>query len=71
MHDPVRYVSLAQFWLAHAVHTVFEVPKHPPLLYLPEAHEAQVLHEKPLRVPPQVPTLYWLLLQLMLLHAVQ
>ena len=48
-----------------------DVPEQPPLLKLPDAQLAQVLHEKPLVVPEQLPIRYELAAQFWLLHVLQ
>jgi hypothetical protein len=55
LQAPLRYFPRAQFTLEHAEHAVVEVPEHPPLLYLPDAHDAHVLHWNPFVVPLQDP----------------
>ena len=44
LQDPLRYFPLAQFRLAHGEQTALVVLEHPPLLYLPVPHDAQVEH---------------------------
>ena len=59
--------------LEQVVHTVLDVPEHPPLLYLPAPQVAQVEHEKPLLVREHDPARYLPVAQLMLeqvVHAV-
>ena len=62
-HDPVRYCANPQLMLLQTEHAVFKVPEHPPLLYLPEAHVAHVLHWNPFVVPLQDPLRYFPLAQ--------
>ena len=59
---------MPQFWLEHVEHAVFEEPEHPPLLYLPDAHEAHLLHWNPFVVPLQDPLRYCPLAHVALLH---
>ena len=40
----MRYFPVAQLAFEQVEHAVLDVPEHPPLLYLPEPHVAQVLH---------------------------
>ena len=68
LQDPLRYFPLAQFTLEHVEHAVFEEPEHPPLLYLPDAHEAHLLHWNPFVVPLQDPLRYCPLAHVALPH---